>query len=563
MNKFIVSSIVALSLASAGFASAQVYGCVSIPTGLGIGASGASVSSLQTFLVAQNYPGGGSWMETGYFGAATAAALRNFQQLQGLPQSGSTDAATVAAISRTSCGGYSAIATPTYQYTYPTIPTTYPSSYSYPSYLSYNGNAPTIQSLSQNTGTSGNAVTVYGVGFDPYNNTVNFGGTSLAGIASPNGTSLSFIIPSTVYSYSLAGTSVQLSISDSRGTSNSVSFTIWGSPYTCGSYGYGTCNGCSYNPYLSGYGYNSSCYSTQPQSSTPVISYLSPLSGGVGTNVTIYGSGFSNTGNSIRFGTGVIANVGSADGRGLSFVVPSYLTGYGSQPVTLSTYQVSVVNAYGVISNSVPFAVTSLGSSGQPVIASVNGPTALSVGQQGLWTLNMGASNNSYLTVSVNWGDQNVYGATAASQPVYAGQTSTFTHTYYTPGTYTALFTVWSGAGQQSSYSTTVTVTNAGTYGVPSISYLSPNTGHVGQQVTIYGSGFSSNSTILFGGGAIQNVYSSSGSVITFTVPSSVAPYCAPGTACPQYVIQITPGIYNVSIMGQNGTSNQVPFTVQ
>ena len=83
-----------------------------------------------------------------------------------------------------------------------------------------------------------------------------------------------------------------------------------------------------------------------------------------------------------------------------------------------------------------------------------------------------------------------------------------------------------------------------------------------GQQVTIYGSNFASTDTIDFGNGAIQNVYSQNGTSLTFTVPSSVGPYCAPGTACPQYLISITPGTYNVSVMDQNGTSNEIPFTV-
>jgi hypothetical protein len=564
MNKLIVSFVFAFSFLVSAPAFAQTYatGCVNIPSGLGLGAQSGDVSSLQRFLVSQNYPGGGSWMVTGYFGAATQAALRNFQQQQGLPQSGSVDAATASAIARVSCGGVSVSYPISYPVTYPTIPTTYPSYYSYPSYLSYYGTTPTITSLSQNTGSPGTSVTVYGVGFDPYNNTVNFGGTQLSGIAS-NGNSLTFTIPSSVYSYSPSGTAIQLTISNSRGTSNSVSFTVWGSPYTCGyGYSYG-CGGCSY-PYNGGYygSYyqnNSYCY---PQTSTPSIAYLSPTSGGVGTTVVVYGSGFSASGNSVHFGPGVIANLLSSDGRTLSFTVPSYLSGYGSQPVTLSTYQVSVVNAYGVQSNQVPFTVTSTGASNQPVIQSVTGPTSLSVGQQGVWTVNVGSWSGQYLTFSADWGDNYVYGATPASQyPLQ--QTSTLTHTYYSSGTYTIRFTVTNSSGQQNSYTTTVVVGGSSQYGAPSISYLSPNAARVGQQVTIFGSGFMQNNTITFGQGAIQNAYSGNGSSITFTVPSYVGPYCPSGSACPAYAIQITPGTYNVSVTNQNGTSNTVQLTVQ
>ncbi|HWP61385.1 MAG TPA: peptidoglycan-binding domain-containing protein, partial [Candidatus Paceibacterota bacterium] len=111
MKKLIGTGIVAIALFAATPALAQISyptysaGCVAPPAGLGIGASGASVSALQSFLVSQNYPGGGSWMITGYFGKATQAALRNFQSISGLPQSGMVDAATASAISNASCGG--------------------------------------------------------------------------------------------------------------------------------------------------------------------------------------------------------------------------------------------------------------------------------------------------------------------------------------------------------------------------------------------------------------------------------------------------------------------------
>ncbi len=570
MKKLIVSFALAASLVSTGIVAAQAYypsnmGCISVQTGLGIGARGSGVSTLQTFLVAQNYPGGGAWMITGYFGAATAAALRNFQQTQGLPQSSNVDTATASAISRATCNGTAALPSLEYPYSYPTIPTSYPSSYSYPSYLSY-GNAPTITSLSQNTGTTGNVVTVYGIGFDQYNNTVNFGGTSLVGIPSQDGISLTFTVPSSLYLYSLAGSSVQINVANSRGTSNTVNFTVWGNPYPCqnGVFGYGNCGGCNSYQYQYSYGYNTnSCYA-QPVSSTPVITYLSTNSGVVGTSVTVYGSGFSTSGNSINFGAGVIANVPSNDGRAVSFTIPSYLTGFGSQPITLSTYQVSVTNAQGIVSNAVPFAVTSLGSFGQPVISSVAGPTSLATGQQGVWTINVNTGTNGYLTFSANWGDQNGYSATPTSQQYGIQQQNTLMHTYYTPGTYTIVFTVWNSAGQQNSYTTTVVVGGNGVYGTSSsISYLSPSVGSVGQQITIYGSGFASTNTVNFGGGVLQNVYSSNGSVIIFTVPSSIAPSCAVGAVCPQYVISVTPGTYNVSVMNQNGTSNTVPFTVQ
>src|SRR5580704_10004430 len=115
MKKIIISGIVALSLIG-GVASAQSYyptytssptyssgACLSISAGLTVGSRGSQVLALQQFLVSQNYPGSGTWMETSYFGAATRAALIDFQQSHGLPQTGMTDSATLSVLNR--CGG--------------------------------------------------------------------------------------------------------------------------------------------------------------------------------------------------------------------------------------------------------------------------------------------------------------------------------------------------------------------------------------------------------------------------------------------------------------------------
>src|ERR1700733_10224658 len=121
MKKLVISAIVTLSLVG-GIASAQSYyptytttptyssgACLSISTGLTVGSRGSQVLALQQFLVSQNYPGSGTWMETSYFGAATRAALIDFQQSQGLPQTGVVDVNTQLAIDRVSCGGSSYI----------------------------------------------------------------------------------------------------------------------------------------------------------------------------------------------------------------------------------------------------------------------------------------------------------------------------------------------------------------------------------------------------------------------------------------------------------------------
>ena len=95
MTKFAIITPAVGVLLFASVATAQVYypptyvpqsytpapvstsGCVILTTNLSFGSRGAEVTKLQQFLVSQNYPGGGSWMITGYFGQATTQAVRN------------------------------------------------------------------------------------------------------------------------------------------------------------------------------------------------------------------------------------------------------------------------------------------------------------------------------------------------------------------------------------------------------------------------------------------------------------------------------------------------------
>jgi len=580
---FSVLSSVTVSAQSLYSSSSYFGSCVNLSRNLSYDVRGSDVTQLQVFLVSQNFPGGGSWMETGLYGAATTAAVRDFQQEAGVPQTGIVDVSTRAAISQMTCGGSVAYVTPATT-VYPinqTIPwNQYGNNYPYNNngYVSLN-----LTSLSQNTGSIGTQVTIYGTGFDASNNTINFGSVALTNVPS-NGTSLTFIVPS----YTISGI-VNISVTDSRGTSNALAFTVNAYGYTCGNnyfstYGsYGQQCGCNntyttYPTYTNGttYPYNTNnnygnCGTTNPPSNvlSPTVTYLTPISGAVGTSVTILGSGFTTSGNTVHFGTGVIAGLISSNGQSVSFNVPTQLNGYGTQNTGLGIYNVSVTNGDGYSTNSLPFTVTSLGSNGSTVsITNVNGPSSIPAGTVGTWTVTVNNPSNTAVTVTPLWGDTNIYpynGTVVPQTSTQAGTvTLTFTHVYSTNGTYAVSFTASNGNGTQTSAAQTVVVTGSNGYnnGVPTISYISPNSGYVGQQVTIYGSNFASSNRINFGNGALQNVYSN-GSIISFTVPSSVGPYCAPGTACPQYLISITPGTYNVSVMNSNGTSNIVPFTVQ
>ncbi len=87
--------------------------------------------------------------------------------------------------------------------------------------------------------------------------------------------------------------------------------------------------------------------------------------------------------------------------------------------------------------------------------------------------------------------------------------------------------------------------------------------GAVGQTVTLPGSGFTSDSVLHFGIGAISNFsVNSTGTAITFTIPSYMGPYCQPGNACPMYALLISNGSYPIYVENSNGKSNTVAFNV-
>ena len=99
-----------------------------------------------------------------------------------------------------------------------------------------------------------------------------------------------------------------------------------------------------------------------------------------------------------------------------------------------------------------------------PTINSLTGSTTVAVNDIETVTVNATDPHNSPLTYSVDWRDNPpimMSALMARVQPVE--QTSTFTHAYANPGTYTALFTVKNAAGLSTSSSLVITVTPATT----------------------------------------------------------------------------------------------------
>jgi len=529
-----------------------------LASNLSYGSRNSEVTSLQQFLVSQNYPGGGSWMVTGYFGNATVQAVRNFQQSAGLPMTGAVDAATRSAIQSRTCGfpglGYAQGSLSNYPYSYsystPTYTTpayapSYTPSYlptgqagTYPTYPTYPstpwGMTPVINSLSVTSGGQGTVVTAYGANFDIYSTSVRFGVTSIVPARDTTQTQFKFTIPN------VPSGSYPVSVTTSRGVSNSLSFNVTGST-NCG------------------WGYLYPCAQIN-------LSSLSPASGALGTSVTVYGNGFSTSGNTVFFGGVTIPNINSFNGNTLLFTVPYTVTGYGQQIVG-GTYPVSVRNSQGQTSNTLNFSVTSGSGGGAPIVASVTGPTTLSTGTQGTWTLTLNAPYGSYVTTSVQWGDESLYAyAAGVPQSTYVSgqQTVTFTHTYNSSGNYTPTFTV-TGPGGSNTASATVNVSTSGGGGTGSLylNSINPSSARTGTYVTLQGSGFTATGNdVHFGVGGMKNV-SSSGSTISFVIPSWVSPCdLIGGYLCGAPATQVVPGTYPVYVTNSTGATNIVNFTV-
>jgi peptidoglycan hydrolase-like protein with peptidoglycan-binding domain len=253
----------------------------------------------------------------------------------------------------------------------------------------------------------------------------------------------------------------------------------------------------------------------------------------------------------------------------------------------------------------------SINSSSAPVITGVSGPQTLNINQEGTWKVTAYDKNGGTLSYSVVWGDEvSPTPMLSSSEGAKVQQTATFTHSYSQAGIYTPKFTVtnidtnclaMSAKGDPAMFYCPNTASASLSVNVgeiiipnqaPTISSISPSSGVIGSQVTIYGSGFVKDScagkavctaeyqrlnTIKFGDSNSENDpnYNHIGAnsivcfrypcpeSITFTVPSSYYAACLHSNpACDMMTRMIQPGTYEVSVMNENGTSNAVKFTV-
>lgn len=313
---------------------------------------------------------------------------------------------------------------------------------------------------------------------------------------------------------------------------------------------------------------------------TPVITSISPSYGPFGTVVTIYGRNFNSTSNSVNFGNvnNIAYNIPSYDGTSLRFTIPSSPCAQGSSyciqiAFAPGQYPLSVTTPKGT-SNSVTFTATSGGTSTDrpPVISAIVGPTNLSTGQQGTWTVAASDPYNGQLSYSVVWGDEGTTATSAASPTQTYSQSTSFTHVYANPGTYTPTVTVRNSTGLSAVTSTSVLVTGSVVNNAyPVITSITPTSGPAGTLFTIKGTGFSSSTKILFDGGVNSSipVASFTDTTITFNVPAYVPSNCYDYSGnCIVPSVSPTPvystvGNHQISLANSNSRiSNMVYITI-
>ncbi len=311
--------------------------CYPFTTGMMIkvGSKGSDVITLQRFLIDKGYLNIPT--ATDYFGSLTSAALKKYQKAEGLTGSsyGIFDDATKIKISM-ACGG---ITTP---------PVTPPVGTTTPPVTTGN---PTITSFSPATATPGSIVTINGTGFGSGNATVYLTG--------PNGnmtiSNVNSISGGPGLSFTLPLTNTETSMCTGSFTSSNCSNYLTPGTYTVNVKNPG---GISSNYMtLAVTAYNANATTTSPAtttpstgtttpstaSTTPTITSLSTNSGGVGSTVTITGTGFAPSGNTVTFGTATISALTSTNnGTTLQFVVPG-ISG-GNTIMQAGNYNISVNN---------------------------------------------------------------------------------------------------------------------------------------------------------------------------------------------------------------------------
>jgi len=532
--------------------SAPTVTCVSLIKSLTFGASDAgssgAVTAMQEFLFQTGYL---AVSPNGHFGPATLRAVKNFQLEEGLSTSGFVGPLTRQKIQEVSCG--SSIISPTAPSApVSSAPVAPPVAPALPAH-------PIIASLWPAVGPAGTQVVIRGSNFTPGGNAIAFGNSydpALLNVSSYDGASLFFTVPSDVQNSG----SYPVTVSNANGKSNTQIFNVPVPWYDSGpsTPGFPTFN---------------------PGTGAPTLSYFAQNSAPSLTTVTLYGTGFAATGNTVNFGpNATITDVASSDGTTLRFTVPShnnppncpYNAACQPPPIPIGVLQVSVTNSGGT-SNSLPFTITSSGGYSPtpgvaPVISSLSvnwGPvgTSVTITGSGFDSQNYVLMNGNMTGSSLNAGDGNTLTFTipttlSAKCNLFGttGACAMFAQ-LVTPNMYEVSVINQSGTSNALLFTVTSASCTSGTSGCnpnncpngtsvcnpnnsvnpgmgivpPTISSLNPTNGTSGTLVTLSGIGFTQyGNQVLFDGAKVPDIYISVGndpSTFNFKVQGSPGQY--------------------------------------
>lgn len=274
------------------------------------------------------------------------------------------------------------------------------------------------------------------------------------------------------------------------------------------------------------------------RSERPHIDDIDPASGAAGTEVTLTGEHFSDE-SSVKFGKTMIDDIEmSDDGTELTFEVPD---------VDEDMYRVRVHDDRW--SNTVRFEVTEPTNEPDDLsITDIEGPTSLSVDEEGTWTVEVEGEAEGNLSYSVVWGDEpNMFMRLFSDEDEKTQQSATFTHTYTDEGTFTPEFTVTDEDGNtvtKASASVTVSEDDDGDE-VPHLGSIDPSEAEAGATITLTGSGFDADSMVYLSGTEADEVVVDSDNEITFTVPAT-----------------LDTGAYRVIVRDDDGRSNALRLDV-
>lgn len=282
----------------------------------------------------------------------------------------------------------------------------------------------------------------------------------------------------------------------------------------------------------------------------PHIDDIDPASGDAGTEVTLSGENFEDD-SSVRFGRETIDDVDvSDDGTELMFTVPDTVN---DRDLRERSYPVRVQNDFRT-SNAVRFEVILQDDdddddgSDELSIESIDGPTALDIGEEGTWTVDVDGEFDGNLNYSVKWGDEPVMARLFATEDGDTQFSATFTHTYHDEGTYMPEFTVTDEDGtsvSKAAAEVTVGDDDNNDDAAPQVDAIDPASAEAGETVTLTGSGFDADSNVFLSGTEANDVKVVSDTEITFTVP------------------ELDEGDYRVVVRDDDGRSTAVRLTIE